>query len=124
MGALTVEMAVCLPILFLVLFTSYEFARANMLKHASESAAYEGARVGIVPGATVQQIEGAVQFVLGTVGVRDFNVIVDPPVIEQDTETVQVTVEVPYEANTTFSGFFLEDPTFRGTTLLTREIPR
>ena len=36
----------------------------------------------------------------------------------------QSAVEVPYEANTTFSGFFLEDPTFRGTTLLTREIPR
>ena len=49
-GALAVEVAMCLPILLMVLFGCYEVARANMLVHATESAAYEGARVGIIPG--------------------------------------------------------------------------
>ena len=95
-----------------------------MMLHATESAAYEGARVGIVPGANKTKIEDAVRFVLGSVGVQDFNVIVVPDVIQADTATVEVTVEVPFRNNTSFSGFFVKDPTFRGTTLLTREIVR
>lgn len=123
-GALAVEMALCLPLLFLLLFGAFELARANMMLHATESAAYEGARVGIVPGANKAKIEDAVKFVLGSVGVQDFNVTVVPDVIQVDTATVEVTVEVPFRNNTSFSGFFVKDPTFRGTTLLTREIVR
>jgi len=123
-GALAVEMALCLPILFLLLFGSFELARANMMLHATESAAYEGARVGIVPGANKTKIEAAVRFVMGSVGVQNFTVTVVPDTILSDTETVEVTVAVPFRENTTFAGFFIKDPTFKGTTLLTREIVR
>ena len=48
-GALTVEVAICLPLLLITLFGLYELSRANMIRHAVESAAYEGARSGILP---------------------------------------------------------------------------
>jgi Flp pilus assembly protein TadG len=123
-GALTVEMAMCVPLLFLLLFSSIELARANMMLHATESAAYEGARVGIVPGATEAKIQTAVQFVLGSVGIKDFNVTVNPAVITNETETVEVTVVVPYDTNSSFTGFFVRGANFTGKTLLSREIPR
>jgi len=42
LGAITAEVAICLPVLFLLTFGCLELAGANMLKHATESAAYEG----------------------------------------------------------------------------------
>ena len=51
-GAAVIEMALTLPVLFLLLFACYEFGRANMIRHTAQGAAYEAARVAIVPGAT------------------------------------------------------------------------
>ena len=42
-GATTVELALVLPVLFIIVFGSFEFSRLNMLKHLAEVAAYEGA---------------------------------------------------------------------------------
>ena len=122
-GALTVEVALCLPILILLLFGCYEVAKVSMILHATQSAAYEGARVGIVPGATPERIEQAVGFTLRTFGVSNFEVETVPAVIERDTAQVQVIVRVPVGANISLPRLFVENPTFRGTTTLTREIP-
>ena len=93
-GATTVEMAICLPVLFIFLFGAYELGRANMLLHATESAAYEGARVGILPGATVDKVEEACLEILASVGIDDADVTVTPRVIQQDTPRVIVQIDV------------------------------
>ena len=121
-GALTVEMALCLPILFMVLFGCYEMAHANMLLHASESAAYEGARVGIVPGSTPEKIRTAAGSVLRSMGIGNFTVTVTPPVITTSTESVKVDIQVPFRANTAIPVQFFDNPTFRGSCELSREV--
>jgi len=121
-GATVVEVASCLPVLFLVLFAGYEFGRANMLHHASESAAYEGARIGVVPGATPKKIEEAARFVLQSVGARNAEVIVTPNVIEQDTPTVKVEILIPMKSNTLFLPFFTKKAVFQGECEMTREV--
>ena len=123
-GALTVEMALCLPILLMVLFGGYELAHANMILHSTESAAYEGARTGIIPGATSEKIETSVRQLLLAVGIKNFNVAVSPAIIDETTETVTVNVSVPVRENMSFPAFFLKDPTFRGRCELSREIAR
>ncbi len=120
-GALTVEVAICLPLLLTTLFAFYELSRANMIRHAVESAAYEGARTGILPGATQESIEESVSFVLGSVGVRDFSVDVTPDTIEFDTERIRVDVAIPFRGNTSIPRFFVGDPTFRARCELGRE---
>lgn len=120
-GALTVEVAICLPVLFLFLFACYELAHANMLIHATESAAYEAARVGIVPGARVEKMEDAAEFVLGSVGVKNFNVIVTPNPISSNSEKVRVEILVPFRGNSSVPRMFFQDPTFRGACELSRE---
>jgi len=120
-GALTVEVAICLPLLLITLFALYELSRANMIRHAVESAAYEGAREGILPGASEEKIRDSVAFVLGSVGVRDFDVDVTPDTIEFDTERIRVDVAIPFRGNTSIPRFFVGDPTFRASCELGRE---
>ena len=122
-GALTVEMALCIPLLLTVLFGCYEMAKANMLIHASESAAYEGARVGIIPGATSAKIESAAGSVLKSMGINSFTVNVSPSVISVDTERVEVEIGVPFRENTMIPTLFVDDPTFRARCELSRETP-
>lgn len=123
-GALTVEVALCLPILFTILFGSFELAWANMVLHATESAAYEGARVGIIPGANQQKIETAAGEVLRALGINNFTVSVTPGTIDESTENVEVNVRVPFQRNISFPTAFFTDPTFEGNCLLSREIIR
>ena len=121
-GAITVEVALCLPILLAVLMGSYELARANMMMHSTESAAYEGARVGIIPGATPEGVRAAVGRILGSVGVTTFDIEVNPAVITNLDEDIEVIVTVPFRDNLRIPTFFMRDPVFRGTCSLKREL--
>lgn len=120
-GGTAVEVAACLPILVLLLFGSYELGRANMLHHACESAAYEGARVGVVPGTNPKKIEDAARFVLESVDARDAEVIITPSVIEKDTRTVKVEIRIPMKKNTLLIPFFTKETVFQGECEMTRE---
>ena len=123
-ATLSVEVALCLPILLMLLFGSYELARANMILHSTESAAYEGARNGIIPGATPDKIRESAGVLLRAVGIKNFTVNIDPAVIDETTENVSVTVLVPFRENMSFPAFFMQDPTFRGNCQLSHEISR
>ena len=93
-----------------------------MMQHACESAAYEGARVGIVPGVTIERIENAVGFVMGSVGVSTYEVRVSPNKIKDDTEKVTVEVEADLRKNSIMSQLFIKDLRLRGVCELTREV--
>ena len=60
-AAVVVEFAICAPILFLFFFASLEFSRVNMIRQSVENAVYEGARRGIVPGATAANCRASAQ---------------------------------------------------------------
>ena len=120
-GSTLVELAQTLPILLLILFACYEFGRANMIRHTAQAAAYEAARVGIVPGATVDEIRDAAAFILGTIGVRNFEVSILPTPITDQTEKVQVTVSTSMRENSSLGLLFNENSVYQGTCELTRE---
>ena len=122
-GATAVEFALTLPILFLFLFAGYELSRANMIMHTCEAAAYEGARVGIVPGATPAKVRAAASQVLATVGVQNATISTDPRVIEAETETIAVTVQVNFADNTALKPLFMGIGTFVRTCTMERETP-
>lgn len=119
-GALAVEFALVLPILLTALFAFYEISRASMIQHATEAAAYEGARTGIIPGATPAKIQQSVGFILRSVGVENFQVDVNPAAIDNQTDRVRVTVSVPF-TETNVGSVLFGSRTFRGSTELGRE---
>ena len=55
-GAVLVEMAITSSLAFLFFFAALEFCRVAMIRHTVENALYEGARTGIVPGATTAEV--------------------------------------------------------------------
>ena len=118
-GAVTVEVALTAPILFLFVFASLEFARVNMISDTCENAAFEGARRGIVPGATAADCTNEVQQILDIVGISDSNITVTPTVITEETPTVTVSVDIPLNAANGYVApkYFLGDTLTKSITL-------
>lgn len=98
-GATTVEVALILPVLFLFIFASFEFSRLNMLKHLAGAAAYEGAREGIVIGATADDVSTRVNAILTAGSVYDATITTTPSTITAATTEVVVQVTIPVDGN-------------------------
>ena len=95
-GVVAVEFAMTAPLLFLMLYAALELGHANMTFNAVEAACYEGARVGIVPGASAAECQAAAQRILTISKIRGANVTVTPANLNTSTQSVQVRVTVPY----------------------------
>lgn len=98
-GAVTVEMAIAVPILFLMVFAALEFCGMNVMRHSVDNAAYEAARRGIVPGATVADVEATADLIMTAAGATNIQVDVVPAVITEDIEELTVTVTLPVAGN-------------------------
>lgn len=120
-GVTTVEFAICCPILFLFTFASLEFSRVNMIRQTVENAVYEGARRGIVPGATAADVINSTQLVLNTVSTQGAQITVDPTEITEDTSEVTVTVDVPINNNCWVAPLFFVDKHVASTLMMRRE---
>ena len=105
-GSISVELAVTAPILFVVFFASVEFSRLNVIKNSLENAAYEGCRVGILPGATGAKCQDAAREILNIVGTSDAIISVTPTTIQVDTP--QVTVDVSLTLKTIHGFIFTQ----------------
>jgi Flp pilus assembly protein TadG len=121
-GATVVEVAVVLPIVFLIFFAGMEFSQANALRHTSEAAAYEGARRAIIPGAKVSDAQQSAQSLLGAVAVRGATVTVEPATILPETKRVTVKVSIPFNQNSVLASRFLRRAVFSSSCTLNREV--
>lgn len=63
-GATAVEFALVLPIVFFMFFGLWEYARLEMIRQATSTACYDGARNGTLPGATTDAMEAAAKNIL------------------------------------------------------------
>ena len=93
-GAVSVEFALILPIVFAFSLGMVEYMNAEYIRQGVAEAAYEGARQGIVRGATVAEVKAATERKLRMLGLSKFNV--------QATMTdalVTVRVSVPFSGN-------------------------
>ena len=120
-GAVAVEMAVTLPLLFLIVFASIEFSRMNVIRHTASNAAYEAARRAIVPGSTATDAEDVARSLMASCGARGVNVSVIPGVIAADTPEVEVVVNVDCDANGFIANQFFDGKSFEGRSRLRRE---
>ena len=120
-AAVVVEFAICAPILFMFFFASLEFSRVNMIRQSIENAVYEGARRGIVPGATADDCRSSAQAVLNSVFASNATISVTPSVITKDTTEVTVTVTVPVNSNSWVIPCFFANKTISSAMTLKRE---
>ena len=108
LGSVCVEFALVAPIFFLMVFASIEFARVHMIQSAAENACFEGARRGIVPGATSTVCRTLAEDILEVAGIPDYDVQVFPNNIDATTEVITVTADIPITGRNNFgiSAFF------------------
>lgn len=120
-GAYSVEFAICSTILFLLVFGLFEFTRFMFVRQAIDQAAYEAARVGIVPGAQISDIRDRAEGLLAAAGVSNANVTVTPAVISESTREVTVEVTCSFSDNSFVPGVFLGGQQIVGRTTLDHE---
>jgi len=98
-GAAAVEFALTAGLAFFFFFAALEFCRVAMIRHTVENALYEGARAGIVPGATAANVTNRAQQILGTLGLRNVTIQVTPNPIVDTTQNVSIRIQVPLNRN-------------------------
>ena len=104
-GAVLVEFAMVMPLIVIIAFAMIELSRLMMLQHTADTAAYEGARHAIVPGATPGEAVTAAKDLIDANGLRDVMIAVTPDVITEETALVTVRVEVPVSPNSWIAFF-------------------
>ena len=120
-GTTTVEFAMTVPLVFLLFFGAIDFSRFNMLSHSIDNAAYEGARRGIVPGATTDEVRAEVERLLAIVGARSATIEIQPDEIRSDTQNITVSVSLPMNLNAYLAPRFLEGKTVAASCTLVTE---
>ena len=98
-GVALVEFAVVLPIVLLIFTAMIEISRVLLLQHSADTAAYEGARSAMVPGATSQEASAAAQKLLQAAGLKSAAISVTPALITEETPLITVRVEIPVAQN-------------------------
>jgi Flp pilus assembly protein TadG len=96
-GAATVETAVCLPFLIVMVFSSVELSGAVFLKHSVDLAAYEGARTVTRPGENAAKAAERVAQILASRKVTNYTYSCSPSVTASTPRgtPVEVTVTAP-----------------------------
>ncbi len=108
-GSATVEFAITFPLMLAFFGFFWEFARAEMIRQTTATAAYEGARQAIVEGGSATDARQAAQALLDAVAIRDARITVTPDVITSDTSSVRVSISVPLASNAWVTPFFIKD---------------
>ena len=123
-GATAVEFAIVAPIFFMLVLTSLEFGRLNIIRHTADQAAYEAARNAMVPGATADEARQHADRMLRIVGARGAQIDIQPAVLGPEVNEITVTIEVPLNQNGWVSPRFTRNKTMRAMSRLKTERPR
>jgi len=123
-GAAAVEFAIVAPVFLVLVFGLIEFGRLVMVQQVITNAAREGARSGILDGATTSNVQTVVNNYLATAAISGATVTVtpSPPSSAGFGQPVTVDVTVDFDDVSWMpSPFFLKDATLTSTTAMRRE---
>jgi len=121
-GVAVSELAVCLPILFLITFAAIETCSAIYLKQSMTLAAYEGARVALIPAASDNNVVAQSDQILTDRNVQGGNVSVSPNVRGASPGTfIRVEVSAPCTGNLALPSFFYRGHTMSATVEMMKE---
>lgn len=122
-GVAATELAVCLPILVLLIMGTIEACSMIYLKQTLSVAAYEGARATLRSDAVTANVTTACNQILTPRGVNGATVTVTPT--DFDTQPVQtwitVTVSAPGSSNSAIHGWFYDTVDVTGTATMMKE---
>src|SRR3954451_19886658 len=100
-GVAAAELAVCLPVVVLLVIATIESCSALFLKQSLTAAAYEGVRAAIVKGSTPTSVQTACNQILTDRRIQGSQVILNPASISslKPGDFIDVTVSAPCTPN-------------------------
>lgn len=108
-AAVTVELALVLPLLAAIVFGAIQACNTIHLKQALVSAAYEGTRVVAKPSATLAQTQNAIAAMLDARGVEGYQITINPNeefLATPDGRRITIVVSAPTSRNVVGPKFF------------------
>lgn len=122
-GAALVELAVCLPVLILLVFATLETCSAIFLKQTLQIASYEAVRVAVRDGATSAGAISAATQILDDRQIKGYDISIVPAEVEQAEEGTAVVVRItaPCAANLTAATSFFATSDMEGATTMAKE---
>ncbi len=113
-GAAIIELAVCLPLLVMLTLATIEACAMIYLKQTLTIAAFEGARIGMLPGSAAINVEAQTELVLGDHNVTGYSISMLPsdPATLTDGDYFRVTVDAQCSPNSLIGGWFYVGKTF------------
>lgn len=112
-GAAVVEFAIVLPVFLLILMGSIETCSMIFLQQSLEMAAYEGARVAIVPTTTTLNVESAANQILTPRHTQKSSISITPSDFQSAPygTFIRVSVSVPCDSNSIIASRFYSSRT-------------
>jgi Flp pilus assembly protein TadG len=107
-GSALTEFALVLPLLVLILFATVETCSMIHLQQALKVAAYEGARISLIPGTTSANVEAAVKQILSDRRIKNGTVAVTPNDYPSAAtgSFIRVTATAPAKGNSLVGAWF------------------
>ena len=122
-GAAAAELAICLPLLVLVVLASVEACTMIFLSHSLSITAYEGVRVAINYDGTNTDVMSRCNEIITERKVIDSNVSIseiDVSAVPRGTP-ISITVTAPCDSNTIIPPWFYGGQTLSATTTMVKE---
>lgn len=115
-GAAVVELAVCLPIIVMLVFGSIETCNMIFLRQALNASAYEGIRVAVGPDATNQEVIDRCQAVLDARKVKGTKITINRRNVARVSpgRPIRVVVSAKCDANAGGPSWFFAGRTLEG----------
>lgn len=112
-GVAAVELALCMPLIIMLLIGTIDACSMIFLKQSLEIAAYEGARTALIPSATSTDITNDCMQVMTDRSISGAVVTISPNDLSSANvgDHISVTVSAPCDPNTIISGGFHEGQT-------------
>jgi Flp pilus assembly protein TadG len=122
-GAAAVELAICLPLLVLLVMASIEACTMIFLDHSLTIASYEGVRAGINYDGTNADVLARANAIINSRDIQGAQVTINPPDVEsaERGETIAVTVSAPCNLNMVIPPWFYDGRTLRSTMTMVKE---
>jgi Flp pilus assembly protein TadG len=113
-GVAAAELAVCLPVVVLMVIATIEACSALFLKQSLTAAAYEGVRTAIAQTATTSNVQAACNQILADRKIKNATIAINPTAFTtlKPGDFVAVTVSAPCASNSLVPVTF-----YRGRTL-------
>lgn len=108
-GVAVVELAICLPVIVVILMGTIEACRMIQVKQDLSVVAYEGARVGVIPGSTSAIVNFQCDLLLQDRGIDGYRVALsnDPATMNRG-DRFTVTVSAGCKENSLVGALFYE----------------